>query len=124
MKHIKSGVLFCFGFLVLTACEQELYLKHSIDYSRVSDGCDQIPASFKVSPNFGRQRFEFAKCLPADFSKKQLRVERNGDTISVLFHRPGDSRAMFEITLDIESNPRYQYINIDGETYTITFMDN
>jgi hypothetical protein len=124
MKQIKSGMLLFFCSLVLAACEQESYLKHSLDYTRVADRCDPIPAAFKVSPNFGRQRFEFAKCLPADFSKKQLQVERKGDTIFVLFPRPGDNRALFDITLDIESNPRYQYINVDGETYTIVFPDN
>lgn len=109
---------------VLVACEPESYLKHSIDYSRVSDRCDQIPATFKVSANFGRQRFEFAKCLPADFSKKQLQVERKGDTILVLFPPPVDNRALFDIKLDIESHPRYQYLSVDGETYTIIFPDN
>ena len=88
----------------------------------MSDDCKDQQSYFRMNANFGGERFEFEKCLGADFKKDHMTTERKGDTVLVNFKSPSSDTGnkVYHITLDIDSYPGYHYIAIDGDVYTIT----
>jgi hypothetical protein len=113
---------FLFIIVCLAACDRKPYVEHKLKFEKVSDDCRDQQAYFRMVSNFGGERYEFEKCLPADFSKDQLVSERKGDTVLVRFTKAEAAKAgkVYHLTLDIDSYPRYHYITIDGDTYAIT----
>ena len=109
-------------FVVMFSCERKPYVDHKLKIEKVSDNCGDQQSYFRMNSNFGGERYEFEKCLPADFKNDHLMSERKGDTVVVNFKTgPADKgNKVYHITLDIDSYPRYQYIAIDGDVYTIT----
>jgi len=105
----------------LAACDRKPFVEHKLKFEKLSDGCNSVSQEFKMTSNFGGERYEFAKCLPADFTKEQMTTSRQGDTVMVRFKKPDASqaKAIFSITLDIDSYPKYSYITVDGETFAI-----
>ena len=75
--------------------------------------------------NFGGERYEFSKCLSSSFVASSMVVKRAGDTVLVNFPAMTSAAKMatYLIILDIDSYPRYHYITIDEETYSIGYSD-
>lgn len=125
MKKITSAALF-WAFLCMLSCERKPYVDHKLKFEKVADDCKDQQSYFRMNSNFGGERYEFEKCLPPDFKDEHLTTERKGDTVLVKFKSatgdPGNK--VYHITLDIDSYPRYQYIEIDDEVYTITASQN
>lgn len=121
MKKIFSFVL-CPAFIVcgMVACERKPYVEHTISFEKVGDDCSKVKNSFSLNSNFGGERYEFDKCLPADFTKEQLTTERKGDTVVVKFVHTKQATSVFQLTLDIDSYPAYHFITIGEDTYAIT----
>ena len=121
MNKIISTLLFLSLGSILS-CERKPFVEHKLKFEKVSDDCKDQQSYFRMNSNFGGERFEFEKCLPADFKNEQMTTERKGDTVIVIFKTassdPGNK--VYHITLDIDSYPRYQNITIDGDNYTIT----
>jgi hypothetical protein len=107
--------------VVLAACERKPFVEHKLDFKKVTDDCSKLQSYFHMNSNFGGERYEFEKCLPADFQKDQLSSERRGDTVVISFHplSPGQKTAVYQLTLDIDSYPPYKFLTIDEDTYTI-----
>ena len=108
------------------SCERKPYVEHKLKFEKVSDNCNDRQSYFRMNSNFGGERYEFEKCLAADFKKDHLTTERKGDTVLVKFSTASNDTGnkVYHITLDIDSYPRYQYIEIDGDIYTITSSQN
>ena len=113
------GLLF---LLAMLCCERKPYVEHKLKFEKVSDDCKDQQSYFRMNSNFGGERYEFEKCLAADFKKDHMTTERKGDTVLVNFKNPSNDTGnkVYHITLDIDSYPRYQYIVIDGDLYTLT----
>ncbi|MEI9912823.1 MAG: hypothetical protein WDO71_26150 [Bacteroidota bacterium] len=107
------------ALIVLAGCERKPFVEDKLKFEKVSDGCSITPQAFKMTSNFGGERYEFDRCLSADFAKEQMSVSRHGDTVVVNFAKPGTSKAIFNLTLDIDSYPKYNFLTIDGDTYAI-----
>jgi hypothetical protein len=107
--------------IFLTGCDRKPFVEHKLKFEKMNASCEKISPAFKMTSNFGGERFEFEKCLPADFTKEQMTSSRQGDTVVVKFKHPeaGKSGDAFRITLDIDSYPKYSYITIDNDTYVI-----
>jgi len=103
------------------SCERKPYVEHKLKFEKVSDDCKDQQSYFRMNANFGGERFEFEKCLAADFKKDQMTTERKGDTVLVNFKTASNDTGnkVYHITLDIDSYPGYHYIAIDGDVYTI-----
>lgn len=118
-----KGTLVLVGIMIfiLSACDRKPFVEHKLKFEKVSDGCSSTAQEFKMTSNFGGERYEFGKCLPADFTKEQMTTSRQGDTVVVSFKKPeaSQAKAVFSITLDIDSYPKYSYITIDEDTYAI-----
>jgi len=125
MLRSSIVILFILVMASIIACNRKPFVEHEVKVEKQSDGCDQVPATFKMISNFGGERYEFAKCLPASFKKEELEVVREGDTVVVRFPGigPVKASAVFNITLDIDSYPRYNHLSIDGETYSLQHSD-
>ena len=112
------------GILMLlyycSACERKPYVEHKLKFENTGKGCSELENRFSMISNFGGERFEFQKCLSADFTAAQMNVSRQGDTVVV--HFPGSVTSegkVFQVTLDIDSYPKYHFITIDEDTYSI-----
>ncbi|MGK2863212.1 MAG: hypothetical protein ACSLE0_14875 [Chitinophagaceae bacterium] len=110
------------GFVFLLSCNRKPFVEHKLKFEKVANDCKEQQSYFRLNSNFGGERYEFEKCLSADFNESQLSTERQGDTVLVSFKiaAPGEIKNVFHITLDIDSYPRYHYLTIDGNTYSIS----
>lgn len=118
MKFMSSIVVVVF---LLAACDRKPFVENKLKFEKINASCEKMSAAFRMTSNFGGERFEFEKCLPADFTKEQMIASRQGDTVLIQFTQPapGKSGETFSIILDIDSYPKYNYITIDNDTYAI-----
>ncbi|MCG2615673.1 hypothetical protein LZZ85_15335 [Terrimonas sp. NA20] len=119
MKNLLAAVLS--ASVLLTACDRQPYVEHKVSLEKKADDCAGVQLAFRLNSNFGGERYEFEKCLPATYDKSLIISERRGDTVVVKFGLPGKpyESARYTVALDIDSYPRYDYITIDDETYPI-----
>jgi hypothetical protein len=119
------AVILSFGLVVCIGCERKPYVEHKVKFEKVADDCKDQQSYFRMVSNFGGERYEFEKCLPADFDKDQLISTRKGDTVLISFAKQASGGTqVFHITLDVDSYPRYHYITIGDDTYSITSAEN
>jgi hypothetical protein len=106
--------------LVVIACNRKPFVTHKVEFNKVADDCSDQQSAFKMNSNFGGERFEFEKCLPANLQKDQVTSTRQGDTVLVHFPQPATSgNVVYHITIDIDSYPEYHFITIGQDTYMI-----
>lgn len=105
--------------LILASCNSEPFVKHEVSFKKIADGCDNMPRPFRMVSNIGGERFEFTECLSADFDKTKMNVTREGDTVNIQFPNGNGNKAMFELTVDIDSYPKYNYLTVGSMTYQI-----
>lgn len=119
---LKKSAPILMIMVAIHSCERKPYVEHKLKLEKTDKGCKQISHSFRMVSNFGGERFEFEKCLPSDYLETDLSTERKGDTVVVRFTNPSDKieNKVYKVTLDIDSYPRYNFITIDEETYTLT----
>jgi hypothetical protein len=108
--------------IFIMSCERKPFVEHKLKFEKVADDCKEQQSYFRMNSNFGGERYEFEKCLPADFTDGQISSERQGDTVLVRFKNasPGPTNKVYHITLDIDSYPAYHFVTIDGDTYSIS----
>lgn len=117
---IRTYAILCIAVICATSCERKPYVEHKLKFEKVADDCKDQQSYFRMVSNFGGQRYEFEKCLPPDFNKDQLVSERKGDTVVVSFkNKPSAGGHVFHLTLDIDSYPRYNFLTIEDDTYSI-----
>jgi hypothetical protein len=120
-KQTCVFLLSAIGFLLLS-CDRKPFVEHKLKFEKVADNCTEQQAYFRMNSNFGGERYEFEKCLPADFNENQLTSERRGDTVVVKFKNAAAvaGNKVYHITLDIDSYPKYSVLMIDNDTYSIS----
>lgn len=118
---MKKLVGICFVLSFLFSCDRGPFAEHEVKLEKVSDNCGEKQDYFRLNSNFGGERYEFEKCLPADFNKDNVTSERRGDTVVVNFKKDAASatNVVYHVTLDIDSYPQYHFITVDDETFTV-----
>ena len=106
--------------LTVLACNRKPFIDHKLKFEKISDNCENLKPSFRMVSNIAGERFEFEKCLATSFSKDQMNVSRQGDTVLVQFQKPAQQKVLYKIILDIDSYPRYSFITVDDETFIVT----
>ncbi len=101
----------------LFSCEQKPFINHKLSFKKFSADCSQTVPDVKMESNTNGERFTFNKCLGEGFDGKAYSVERKGDTVIVNFNESpsADKQAAFAITLDLDANPKYNFILLDNE---------
>jgi hypothetical protein len=117
MKIVTA--ILCLYLVGLIACNRKPFVNHKLKFEKVSDNCENLKPSFRVVSNIAGERYEFERCLSANFTKEMMSVSRQGDTVLVQFHTEGNQQALYKITLDVDSYPRYNFITVDGETFQV-----
>jgi hypothetical protein len=112
-------ILVAMVVVLATACKNKPFLKHDLEFEKVADNCDSINAAFKMNSNINGERYEFQRCLDADFQKGQLTSIRQGDTVVLKFERKNAKQALYNITVDVDSYPRYNFLTIDDNTFLV-----
>jgi hypothetical protein len=115
MKIIYASLL----MVVFAGCKSTPFVKHDLSFEKVSDDCSAMNPGFKMNSNLNGERYEFQRCLDADFKKEQLTHERQGDTIVLKFERKNSKQALYNLTIDLDAYPRYNFLAIDGNTFPI-----
>ena len=104
----------------MIACNRKPYVSQKLKFEKLSDSCNQSQSSFRMVSNIAGERYEFDECLPVNFTKEQMKVSRQGDTVLVRFEKPkGKKRNLYKITLDIDSYPKYNFITVGDNTYIV-----
>lgn len=106
------------------ACKTKPFLKHDLEFEKAADNCEGINASFKMNSNINGERYEFQRCLDADFEKGQLISIRQGDTVILKFERKNPVQALYDLTVDVDSYPSYNFLTIDDNTFPIRPAEN
>jgi hypothetical protein len=118
-------ILFIACLLVaVAACKTTPFVKHDLDFKKVADNCEKINAGFKMNSNLNGERYEFQRCLDADFRKEQLTTVRQGDTIILKFERKNSKQALYDLVIDLDAYPRYNFLTIDDNTFPIVPVGN
>jgi hypothetical protein len=105
--------------ILIFACNRKPFVNHKLKFEKISENCENLKPSFRMVSNVAGERYEFEKCLAANFSKDQINVSRQGDTVLITFEKPQTQVLLYKITLDIDSYPRYNFITIDDETFNV-----
>jgi hypothetical protein len=110
--------------VLAAACKTKPFIKHGLDFKKVADNCETMNTGFKMNSNLNGERYEFQRCLDADFSKEQLSSIRQGDTIILKFERKNSKQALYDLVIDLDAYPRYNFLTIDNNTFPIIPVGN
>jgi len=118
-------LLICFTWLAVASCNRQPYVECRVELEKKTNSCEELQSSFRLNSGFSGERYEFQKCLPSGYDKSLMISERRGDTVVVRFPLPASKSdpALYQVTLDVDSYPRYTFLTIDEETYTIIPSD-
>jgi len=105
--------------VVAFGCNRTPFVSHKLKFEKISDNCENLKPSFRMVSNVAGERYEFDKCLNANFTKDMMNVSRHGDTVLVQFQPASSQKALYQVTLDIDSYPRYNFITVDAETFNV-----
>jgi hypothetical protein len=100
--------------ILIAACKSKAFVKHDLEFEKIADNCTTIKEGINMNSNLNGERFQFESCLDADFKKEQLSSIRQGDTVILKFERKNPTQAKYNITIDLDAYPRYNYLIIDG----------
>ncbi|HMR91570.1 MAG TPA: hypothetical protein PKC69_04625 [Chitinophagaceae bacterium] len=110
----------CIALFLFASCDRKPYVSHKVKLDMLERDCNQQSSSFRITANIAGERYEFEKCLPADFEKAGITSFRQGDTVVVrMANGNAAGQDLFRVTLDIDSYPAYRFLTIDNDTYEI-----
>ena len=112
-------IIFLWILFINISCNRKPFVDHKLKFEKISDNCENLKPAFRMVSNVAGERYEFEKCLDANFTKDMMIVSRQGDTVFVQFPKHGDHSVLNKITLDIDSYPRYNFITIDDQTINV-----
>ncbi len=110
MKYIS---LFLITAVIYSCNSGEAFINHKLAYKKIGE-CSAGEKTIGMKSNIAGERYEFEACLNSNFAGDAYTVERKGDSLVVSFQRAAGDKSAFNITLDIDAFPVYDYIVIDG----------
>lgn len=108
-------------FLLAASCDvsHKPYFKHKIEMVKIGKGCAGKSDQFSMNSNTNGERYIFQECLDAGSDKNDVVIERNGDTVSIQFNRTGEGQQLYNLTVDINTQPRYNWLVVGNNTIAI-----
>jgi hypothetical protein len=103
-----------------TGCDASTkpYLQYEFSAEKLNKDCSKMNDSFKMNSNTNGERFVFEACLKSHYQKIG-EVKRQNDTLVILFEPPEFEPTIYEVTLDVDTYPAYNFIWLNGSTYKI-----
>jgi hypothetical protein len=105
---------------ILFSCKTKPHLDVKLKAEKLADGCNSVSDAFALNSNTNGERYEFQKCLDSNFDPANAKAERRGDTIVLPLPAKTGDRSTFKITMDVDAYPRYHFLTIGENTFTIT----
>lgn len=103
---------------LLFSCSDS-FINHDLKFEKVGE-CSKERGPIEMISNINGERYKFDCCMDDDFGIKNYAVKRKGDSIIVSFPKtPGKKQAEYNLILDIDAKPGYQYIILDGQELTV-----
>ena len=117
LNLLISAIVLC----LLVSCDVSHgpYLKHKVKLEKVGDNCSGKSDKFNMNSNTNGERYTFQECLDANSSEKNVIIERRNDTVSIQFKRTGQGTNLYELTIDINTQPRYNWLVVGENTIAI-----
>jgi hypothetical protein len=118
-------ILFVFLLVIsVMGCKTKPFVRHSLDFEKIADKCDQPASSMSMNSNLNGERFELQSCLDADFKKEQITSSQPNDTTVVIkFERKNSTQALYKLTIDLDAYPRYSLLILDGDTIHMKLVE-
>lgn len=112
--------------LFLFACKTKPFVKVEVKSEKLMAECSKKSDQVSLNSNIGGERFEFEDCLAYNFEGKDVTAVQKGDTVVVTIPRPADGqpKSLYKLIVDVDAYPRYSYITIGDNTYTIVSAKN
>jgi len=111
------AILFVWFVMLFLGCKTKPFVKHSLEFEKISDNCNGIAPGISMNSNLNGERLELQSCLDADFKKEQVTSSQPNDTtVIVKFERKNSMRALYKLTIDLDAYPRYHLLVLDGDT--------
>lgn len=112
MKYFLTALT----ILLLSSCGPDAFINHKLKAEKVRACTNELtPAKINITSNIYGEHYEFECCLEENFDVKNYTVEKKGDSLFVkLPAANGKTTALYKLVLDIEANPAYRYISING----------
>jgi hypothetical protein len=106
--------------IFLCSCNDGDFINHTL-VAEKAGSCASATGEFKMVSNTSGQRYTFDLCLDAAYTVKNYSVMRNADTIMVIFPqvKSGDASALYNLTLDIDAKPRYNFIKLGDKLIAV-----
>ena len=106
-------------FLVSCDVSHDPYLKHKVKLTKISEDCSARSDMFSMNSNTNGERYVFQECLDAGGDIKNVLIERKGDTVSIQFKKNSSQQHLFELTVDINTKPQYNWLVVGNNTIAI-----
>jgi hypothetical protein len=120
MTVLKLASALTIGF-ILSGCDVSHgpYLKSKVEMKPLSDNCSGQSSTFSMNSNIIGERYVFQECLHAGAVKEDIKVTRAGDSVVISFNRKPTGEQLYEITVDVNTQPRYNWLTIGNNTFPI-----
>lgn len=118
MKNVRS-IFFLLVVTTIISCNPKPFVKAKFKFEKISDTCTNRQDYFRVESGFLGERYEFERCLNTNYSADDARTFRQGDTVRILLAKPSTQNALFKVTVDIDSYPKYNFVTVDDETFMV-----
>ncbi|HOZ79582.1 MAG TPA: hypothetical protein PLY34_16420 [Ferruginibacter sp.] len=111
---MKHTFLFLLVALIFSCNNNEAFINHKLTFEKMGD-CSPGEKAGSMLSNIAGERYVFESCLDAAFDGTQYSVDRVGDSLVVSFPKTDGPKNAFNITLDIDAFPVYNFIVLDGK---------
>ena len=112
--------------LIFSSCDvsQDPYLKHKVLIEKAADDCSGKSDKFNMNSNTNGERYTFQECLDVNSNEKNVLIERRKDTVLIQFQRTGQGTHLYNLTIDINTQPRYNWLVVGENTIAIISAGN
>jgi hypothetical protein len=116
MKYLLTAAT-----VLLFSCNDGDFINHTLVAEKAGN-CSGTSGAFNMVSNTAGERYTFAVCLPEGYDAKNYTVTRKSDTILVVFPeaKAGQATSLYNMTLDIDAKPRYNFIKLGSELVAVT----
>ena len=117
-QSLLAAVVAC---LIFVSCDvsHDPYLKHKVKLEKVGDNCSGKSETFNMNSNTNGERYTFQECMDVNSSEKNVIIERRKDTVFIQFKKTGQGTHLYSLTIDINTQPQYNWLVVGENTIAI-----